>query len=124
MMLSFLWLMITGKISLSGVGGPIATVSVMTKSVSTSMLNIFILVPLISINLAVFNLLPVPALDGARMVFVSLEWIRGKPVDPMLEGRIHMIGIIVLFSLVILADINYLFGGGAGIFLLNCRLLL
>jgi len=120
MILVFLWGLITGKISLSGVGGPIATVSVMTQSLSSSLLNIFLLVPLISVNLGLFNLLPFPALDGARMVFVGLEWVRGKPVNPQLEGRIHMIGIIVLFGLVFLADFNYLMNGL--VFLRNCCL--
>ena len=108
LVLSFLGKLIVGKMSFSDVGGPIATVSVMAQSVKQSLLNIFVLVPLISVNLAVFNLLPVPALDGARMVFVGLEWIRKKPINQQIENRIHVIGIIVLFGLVILADVNYM----------------
>lgn len=122
LILSFLWGLITGKVSLSGVGGPVATVSVMTQSVSNSLLNIFILVPMISVNLGLFNLLPLPALDGSRMVFTSIEWVRGKPVNQRIEGRIHMIGLLVLFGLVFLADINYLLGGLK--FILYNRLLL
>ena len=122
LILTFLWGMITGQVSLSGVGGPIATVSVMTQSVSHSLLNIFLLVPMISVNLALFNLLPIPALDGSRMVFTVIEWVRGKPVNPDVEGRIHMIGLIILFGLVFLADFNYLVGGLK--FILYNRLLL
>ena len=122
LILSFLWGMITGQVSLSGVGGPIATVSVMTQSLSNTLLNIFLLVPMISVNLALFNLLPIPALDGARMVFTTIEWVRGKPVNPEIEGRIHMIGLIILFGLVFLADFNYLVGGLK--FILYNRLLL
>ena len=108
MVLSFFGLLIAGKISLSSVGGPITTVSVMTQSLSAGFINILILVPLISVNLAVFNLLPVPALDGARMVFVGIEWARGKPINPKLENKIHFIGIICLFAFVFIADINHL----------------
>jgi len=109
--LSFLWMLITGQIGLSGVGGPISTVSVMAQSLSSGFINIFILLPLISVNLAVFNLLPIPALDGARMVFVGIEWVRGKPINPEIEGRIHLVGLVLLMGLVLLADMNFLFGG-------------
>ena len=107
LILGFLWQLITGQIGLSGIGGPMATITVMAESVSLGVINILILIPLISVNLAVFNLLPIPALDGARMVFVGVEWARGKPVSPAIEGRIHMIGLLVLLSLVLVADVNF-----------------
>ena len=114
-MLAFLWGLITGQVSLSGIGGPITTVSIMTQFISSTWLNIFILVPMISVNLALFNLLPIPALDGARMVFTGIEWVRGKPINPEIEMRIHMVGLILLFAFVIFVDLNFLFGGGGGL---------
>lgn len=63
------------------------------------------LIVLISINLAVFNLLPVPSLDGCRMVFVIIEWIRGKPVNRKVETMINGIGLIVLIALMIMIDL-------------------
>ncbi len=62
----------------------------------TLMLNF---IALISIFLGISNLLPIPALDGGRIVFVLLEMLRGKPVDPKIEGRIHLLGISLLLLL-------------------------
>lgn len=56
-------------------------------------------VALISIFLGITNLLPIPALDGGRIVFVLIEMLRGRPVDPKIEGRVHLIGIVLLLSL-------------------------
>lgn len=62
-------------------------------------------IALISIFLGVSNLLPIPALDGGRIVFVLIEMVRGKPVDPETEGRIHQIGIMILLALGVLVMI-------------------
>jgi len=129
MILTLLGKLITGQIGFFGnVGGPVTTVSFMAEVVSWNLVNVLVLVPIISINLALFNLLPIPALDGARMVFVGIEWVRGKPVNPTIEGRIHMFGLLFLFGLIILADVAFgVINGGYrnfGIFLLFCTLLL
>ncbi|MBI5033970.1 MAG: RIP metalloprotease RseP [Chloroflexi bacterium] len=64
------------------------------------------LLGLLSLNLAVVNLLPLPALDGGRLVFVVLEWIRGgKRIDPQKEGMVHLIGLAVLVGLMILISV-------------------
>ena len=54
-----------------------------------------------SVGLGVFNLLPVPALDGGRLVFLLIEWIRGKPIDPRVEGYVHFVGICALLLLMV-----------------------
>lgn len=107
--LVILWQLISGQLSLSNIGGPISTVNAIATASSMSLLNLLLLVPLIAVNLAVFNLLPIPALDGARMLFVFIEWIRKKPINRDLEAKIHVVGLIVLFSFVILVDILQLF---------------
>ena len=101
--------LLIGQYSVSDIGGPITTVKVIAKASAMSFKNILLLIPVIAVNLAVFNLLPLPALDGGRMVFVLIEWIRKKPVNRDLENKIHTIGIIVLFTLVIIIDLLQLF---------------
>lgn len=102
--LVILGMLFTGQMSLSAVGGPITTISSIATVSSASILNLIILFPLIGVNLATFNLLPFPALDGARMVFVLIEWIRGKPINRKIEGYIHAVGLIILFAFVLIVD--------------------
>jgi regulator of sigma E protease len=70
---------------------------------------------LLSINLAILNILPIPMLDGGRIVFVALEWVRrGKRVPPEKEGLVHMIGLAVLLAGIVIItanDINRLLEG-------------
>ncbi len=72
-------------------------------TVIASMLNIAIL---LSANLGVMNLLPLPALDGGRLVFLIIEAIRGKGVDPEKEGMVHFIGICLLMALMVVIMFN------------------
>ena len=101
--------LVTGQLGLQGVGGPITTISSIVELTMNSLLYILVLFPLISVNLAVFNLLPIPALDGSRMVFTLIEWVRGKPINRKVEGYIHGVGLIVLFALVIFLDLFNIF---------------
>jgi regulator of sigma E protease len=69
---------------------------------------------LIAVNLGIINLLPLPALDGGRLIFIVLEMIRKKPVPPEKEGLVHMIGMIALLLLMValtVSDIMRCFGG-------------
>lgn len=97
--------LITGQLSIKQVSGPIGIIGGIATGAKQSLLILFAFIPIISINLGVFNLLPIPALDGARMVFVLIEAIRRKPISRKVEGIIHSVGLIVLFSLVVLVDI-------------------
>lgn len=96
----------TGALSFTeSAGGPITIISTMSNAVKSGWGVLCYVVCLISANLAVMNLMPLPALDGARMVFTVIEWIRKKPVSRKVEGIIHFVGIIVLFGVAILADV-------------------
>ncbi len=95
----------TGAVGLNDIGGPITTISVTSQVVSYGFASILSLIVLISVNLAVFNLLPVPALDGCRIVFVIIEWIAGKPINRKVEAWINGIGLILLLGFVILVDL-------------------
>ena len=61
---------------------------------------------LLNANLGALNLFPLPALDGGRLVFLFLELIRGKPIDKELEGRVHMLGLLILLALMVLILFN------------------
>lgn len=97
--------LITGRVPIKDIGGPITTIDMTTQVIRTGFSNVLFLITLISVNLAVFNLLPLPALDGSRVIFVLIEWIFRKPVNRKVEGWIHAIGMILLFGLVILVDV-------------------
>ena len=95
----------TGATPLNSLGGPVTTISTVSQVVSYGFAPVLLMFVLISINLAVFNLLPVPALDGCRMVFVLIEWIAGKPVNRKVEAWINGIGLILLIGFMIVVDL-------------------
>jgi regulator of sigma E protease len=103
--LKALWMLITFQIPINQIGGPISTISFIVTSAQASIVNLFILVPLISANLAMFNLLPFPALDGAQMVFTGIEWIRKKPINQKVQNIINTCGLIFLLGFVVIVDI-------------------
>lgn len=103
--LKSLWMLITFQLDISAIGGPITTISTIATYTQTNALNLLILVPLISANLAIFNALPIPALDGSHVIFTAIEWIRKKPIKRETENMIHTIGLLILFGGVILIDI-------------------
>lgn len=103
--LKSLWMLVSFKLSASDVGGPIATIGLIATSTQTSIVNLFVLLPLISANLAMFNLLPFPALDGAQIVFTGIEWIRRKPINQKVQGIINLCGLVFLLGLVVILDI-------------------
>ncbi len=73
------------------------------SSVILSMMNIAVL---LSVNLGILNLLPVPALDGGRLVFLFIEAVRGKPVPPEKEGMVHLAGMAALMVLMVMVLFN------------------
>jgi len=107
--LTFLGRLVTGQENWAEVGGPATTVEVISQVAQTNFRNFVYLVGLIGINLAVFNLLPFPALDGARIVFVVIEWIFRRPVNRNVEAMIHLVGLIVLFAFVAAVEIYHWF---------------
>ena len=69
-------------------------------------LNIVNIAMLLSVNLGVVNLLPLPALDGGRLVFLLVEAVRGKPVPPDKEGMVHFAGLVLLMVLMVVVMFN------------------
>ena len=97
--------LLTGKLGLNAVGGTITTIKTTSEVISYGFRYALEIMAFIGVNLAVFNLLPIPALDGARVVFCVIEWIRKKPVSRKVEGIIHAVGLIVILGFAILDDI-------------------
>lgn len=83
------------------VAGPIGIVQMVGEVAQTGLSNLLTLAAVLSIHLGLLNLLPIPALDGSRLVFFLVEGIRGKPVDPHKESFIHFIGFTLLILLMI-----------------------
>ncbi len=97
---------ITGKYSVKDVSGPIGVVDYVSQTAEASKQAqdyspLFKMMALITINIGIFNLLPIPALDGGRLLFLLIELIRRKPVNPKYEAMIHSIGIAVLLLLMV-----------------------
>lgn len=104
-----LWLLgqlIMGKLSFAAsAGGPVTVIKAISDAGRSGLGSLMFAVCLISANLAVMNLLPLPALDGSKMVFTTIEWIRKKPINRKVENIIHTAGFILLFVVAIFADV-------------------
>lgn len=106
--------LVTGRYGVEDLSGPVGVtgaISTAAKSGMPSLANMFVF---ISINLGIFNLLPLPALDGGRLVFQLIELIARRPVNPVIEGYIHFAGIVLLMLLMVVVtfkDILRLFPG-------------
>ncbi|MBR2646564.1 MAG: RIP metalloprotease [Clostridia bacterium] len=97
--------LLTGKMAITSMGGPVTTIQVTSQAATMSVYSFLNIAAFIGVNLAVFNLLPIPALDGCKVIFCIIEWIRKKPVNRKVETMIHFIGIIALFGFAILVDV-------------------
>lgn len=103
--LSVIGELLTGRLGLSAMGGPVSTIKATAQMASLGFRYFLEIAALIGVNLAVFNLLPVPALDGSKVVFTIIEWIRGKPISRKVEAIIHAVGFVFLLGFAILVDI-------------------
>lgn len=107
MILSALGGLFTGATALKDMGGTVTAVSQIAEISQMGISYFLLLLPLLSMNLALFNVLPIPSLDGARAVFVVIEMIRRKPINRTVEGYIHTIGLFILLGLVVFFDIYH-----------------
>lgn len=106
MLYKFLGMLITGQLGLGGVSGPVGVVKEIGNAAKTGVANLIFLLAYININLGVFNLLPIPALDGGRAIFILIEMIFGKKISQEKEGYIHMVGLILLLALIAVVTIK------------------
>ncbi len=101
--------LITGSLGINNVGGPVTTIKMTSQMVSYGFEYFLEIMAYIGVNLAVFNLLPIPALDGSKIIFTIIEWIRKKPINRNVEAIIHAVGFVLLFGFAILVDLLKLF---------------
>jgi regulator of sigma E protease len=105
MILDFVAKMILGQTP-ADVGGPVRVVSEIGKAAQVGFFFLLQLSAFLSINLGLFNLFPIPALDGSRILFLFWEKVRGRPVDPVKENFIHLIGFGLLLLLIVVITYN------------------
>lgn len=94
------------QFSMDDIGGPVRTFEVTGQIAKQGIEQLTYWAAILSLYLGIFNLLPIPALDGSRLIFLLLEWLRGKPIDPNREGMVHFIGFAMLFLLMIAVTYN------------------
>ncbi|MGI5966567.1 M50 family metallopeptidase [Anaerotruncus rubiinfantis] len=103
--LSFLNL-ITGNFTLAELSGPVGVSTVIGQASTAGLKTLLTLVGFITVNIGVFNLLPVPALDGGRLIFLLIELVIRRPVNPKYEGFVHAAGFILLMGLMLVVTLN------------------
>ncbi len=102
--------LLSGKYGISQVSGPVGVTVVIANAAKQSLQNLLPLMAFISINLGIFNLFPIPALDGGRLVFILYEMIFRKPVPQKYESLVHTIGFVVLIGFMILILVKDVLG--------------
>ena len=101
LMFDFIKMAFRGKVSTKDLSGPVGVIYTIGEAAKYGIVNLLYLMGFISVNLGFFNLLPLPALDGSRIIFLLIEIIRGKPINPEKEGFVHFIGFVLLMALMI-----------------------
>ncbi|HLR42196.1 MAG TPA: RIP metalloprotease RseP, partial [Pseudogracilibacillus sp.] len=106
LILQNLFMLVTGQLSIEMLSGPVGIYDATDQVVQTGFMNFLMWTAMLSINLGIINLVPLPALDGGRLLFVGIEAVRGKPIDPQKEGFVHVIGFALLMLLMIVVTWN------------------
>ncbi|OIJ13129.1 RIP metalloprotease RseP [Anaerobacillus alkalilacustris] len=107
-----LGMLITGQFTLDHLSGPVGIYNYTGQAAEMGILVLMQWAAILSVNLGIINLLPLPALDGGRLIFIGLEAVRGKPIDPQKEGIVHFVGFALLMLLMLVVtwnDINKFF---------------
>lgn len=101
-----IWYLITGKISLTNLSGPIGIFTMVGETAKEGLINLVYLMAIISVNVGFINFLPLPAFDGGRILFLIIEKIKGSPVNPKIENIIHTVGLGLLMLLMVFITYN------------------
>lgn len=101
-----LWGLITGEISFRNIAGPVGIMAITGETAKQGVISLLQLMAVISVNLAVINLLPIPALDGGHLLFLGVEAVRRKPINQKVQERITQTGFILLMCLMVFIVFN------------------
>ena len=96
----------TGNLPVNMLSGPVGIYSIVDQYKTQGVNALLYLMALFSINVGVINLIPLPAFDGGHILFIIIEKIKGSPVEPELENKIHTVGLILLMILMVVVTIN------------------
>ena len=92
----------TGAASMNDVSGPVGIVTAVNESATHGVMYFLVFTAIMCVNLAVINILPLPALDGGRILFVIIRKVTGKMISDELEAKIHMIGMALMLALIVM----------------------
>ncbi len=106
MTFTVLGMLFTGKLSIANLAGPVGIAHITGQYAHSGFISLMHFLALLNVNIGILNLLPLPALDGGRIVFLGIEAIRRKAVDPKIENKIHQWGLIALLSFLAVVTIN------------------
>ncbi len=98
--------LVTGKVSIKELSGPVGIVYVVNDTAKAGVIYVVYLSALLSLNLAIMNMLPLPALDGGRLLFLLIRKITGDHMTDEMEGKVHFIGIVLLLMLMVVVTWN------------------
>ncbi|PID16530.1 RIP metalloprotease RseP [Sporosarcina sp. P34] len=101
-----LGMLITGQFTIDALSGPVGIYKATEEVAQHGIFNLMNWGAVLSINLGIMNLLPLPALDGGRLLFFLFEGLRGKPIDKQKEGMVHFVGIMLLMVLMLVVTWN------------------
>lgn len=105
-MFLIIFYLITGDLKLNALSGPIGIYNIVGESAKIGLIYVIYLMGYLSLNVGFINLLPIPAFDGGRILFMLIEKLRRKPLNPKVENTIHSIGFILLMVLMIIITVN------------------
>lgn len=97
--------LLTGNLSITAMGGPITTIRLTGQMAAQGVQSFLLVGAYIGVNLAVFNLLPIPSLDGSKVIFCLIEWAFKKPVPRKVEAVVHAVGLVFIIAFAVLIDV-------------------
>ena len=102
----FIKQLVTGQASTKMIGGPLFIARQSGKEASKGAANLFFFMALLSVNLAILNIMPIPILDGGHLVFLAIEKLKGSPLSIKVRGIAQQVGMVLLFTMIIFVTYN------------------